>query len=482
MFYTAIKLSIHTQIKKIFIASLLTFCFFLNQGFASGHKINGNLTHFEGGEVYLSMLYGGNQYVVDTAKVVNGSFSFESIYDLQSGVYLVILPPAKSFLVLVNQNETEFSFFADNKDIDGTIRFEGSPDNKEYYDYLRYFQTRRMELDKIKSTYDAQKSDQDKTELLAKMQQQKKEIIAYQAALVARIPNTLTAAMVRCELPVEVPTYDGSPEDIQMKKYLFQKAHFFDNVNLSDERLIRAPKNVLVDRVEYYLDNLTVQTPDSINKSVDYILKKTENTQVAYRFFLTHMFNKYREAKNIGMDGVFVHIAEEYIAKGKAPWINEEEKNSVLSAVKLISPTLIGKKAPNFTVQGEDGKNISLNDIQSPYTVLVFWAPNCAHCQQSMPVLSNFYKTYKDKGVQVFAVCTKLNEQEKGCWDYIDKNQYTNWINGSDKSGGTSSIQTTYNIKTTPKVYVLSKDKTILAKDLAVENLEEVFKRILPGK
>ncbi len=477
-----LSMSIHIQVKRCLVVALLMLFFFSHQMYATGNKIKGSIANYTGDKVFLAMIYGGKQYVVDTAITDNGKFLFDSYYDLESGVYLVVLPPAKSFLLLIDRNIPEISFTADNKDVEGTIQFQASPDNTLYYKYLKFFQAKRNELDSIKSTYDTQKSEPDKAALLAKMQQLKKEVLLYQTELVQRNPGTLTAAIVKCELPVDVPAFDGAPEDIQMKKYLFQKAHYFDNIDLKDERLIRAPKNVLVDRVEYYLDNLTPQSPDSINTSVDYILDKCKQTQVTYRFLLTYMFNKYREAKKIGMDGVYVHIAENYIATGKAPWIEEEEKNKVLSAVKAISPTLIGKKAPNFTVQTEDDKNISLYDIQSPYTILIFWAPNCTHCQQSMPQLNTFYKAYKDKGVQVFAVCTKVNEQEKSCWDYIDKNQFTGWINGSDKNGGTSSIQTIYNVKTTPKIYVVDKDKKIIVKDIGVENLEEVFKRLFPTK
>jgi hypothetical protein len=96
-----------------------------------------------------------------------------------------------------------------------------------------------------------------------------------------------------------------------------------------------------------------------------------------------------------------------------------------------------------------------------------------------MPLLNKFSTTYKNKGVQVFTVCTKLNEQEKDCWEYLDKNQFEGWINSSDKMGGSSSIHKLYNITTTPKIYVLAKDKTIIAKDLGVEHLEEVMKRVI---
>lgn len=475
---TAFSNSFCLSLKRFCIAGCFSLFFLLQHSFA-GHKITGSVSHFEGQTVYLSMLYGGNQYLVDTATAVKGTFVFESFYNLQSGVYLVVLPPSKSFLVLVDQKITDFSFKADMSDIDATIQFDRSPDNTAYYDYIKFFLVKRKYLDEVKTAYDTQVSEPDKVALLEKMHQLKKDVTTYQSELVARNPGTLTAAIIKCELPVELPTFDGSPEEIQLKKYLFQKAHFFDNTDLNDERLIRSPKNVLVDRVEHYLDHLTVQQPDSIIASVDFILAKTEKVPVSYRFFLTHIFNKYREMKTIGMDAVYVHIAEQYIASGKASWIEADEKEKVLAAVKTISPTLIGKKAPDFMVQLEDGKNISLSEIKSPYTVLVFWAPNCAHCQKSMPILNTFQQSYKKDGVQVFAVCTKLNEQEKSCWDYLDKNQFTNWITASDKIGGSSQIHSQYNITTTPKIYVLGSDKKIIAKDIGVEHLEEVMKRIL---
>lgn len=139
---------------------------------------------------------------------------------------------------------------------------------------------------------------------------------------------------------------------------------------------------------------------------------------------------------------------------------------------------MIGKQAPDFTVQIQDGKDISLYGIHSPFTVLFFWAPNCSHCKESIPILKGFNESYKGKGVQVFAVCTKLNGQEKNCWEYLEENNLDSWINASNQSGGQSSIHTTYNIQSTPKIYVLDADKTILAKDLGVEHLEEVMTRL----
>ena len=109
-------MSSYSNLKSIILTGLACF-FFVNLTLAGGHKIKASVSNYQGSEAFLAMLYGGNQYIVDTAAVSNGSFVFESVYHLQSGVYLVILPPATSFFILVDQNEHEFSFSADANDI-----------------------------------------------------------------------------------------------------------------------------------------------------------------------------------------------------------------------------------------------------------------------------------------------------------------------------------------------------------------------------
>lgn len=440
-------------------------------------RITGTVSGYTGQQVYLAMMYGGNQYMVDTATAVQGTFTFESRYKLQSGAYLVILPPTQSFIILVDQNMPGFSFTADVRDINNSIQFTGAPDNTEYYNYFRFFEEKRLALDQIKKDYDAKGNDADRSDLLSKMQTLKKDVVNYQNDVVQRTPGSMTAAMVKCEIPVEVPVFDGTPDEVNLRKYMFQRYHYFDNIDLTDERLIRAPKNVLVDRVHFYLDNMTPQHPDSIIASVDYILARTEQTPVSYRFFLTDLFNKYRESKSIGMDAVFAHIAEDYIAKGKAPWIDEKEKTAVLQAVSLISPTLIGKIAPDLKVQLENGQDITLQSVVSPYTVLVFWSPDCAHCQQSIPVLQDFYTAWKDKGVKIFAVCTATGSEEKNCWSYLHQNQMDAWINTSDMRMGGKAFEV-YHISTTPRFFILDQQKKILAKDMGVEHLDEILKRL----
>ena len=246
--------------------------------------------------------------------------------------------------------------------------------------------------------------------------------------------------------------------------------------------MIRAPQHVLFDRVNYYLEKLTPQQPDSIIQSLDYLLQGMEGSDDIYKYYLVKFLNDYAQSKIVGMDAVYVHLALEYYAKDKAPWVEEEQLKKIIANARDAEPTLIGRKAPDFRVQLRDSSDITLYEVEAPYLVLVFWAHDCGHCKESMPELKEFHEAYHDKGIEVMSVCTKLNADEPACWDFVDEHELYNWINASDKKGGRSFMHSLFYIKKTPKLFVLDADKKILTKDLNPEQLIEFFDQLLKNK
>ena len=65
---------------------------------------------------------------------------------------------------------------------------------------------------------------------------------------------------------------------------------------------------------------------------------------------------------------------------------------------------LVGNVAPDFTLDGMDGKPVTMSDLQGSVVVLDFWATWCGPCVMAMPHLDKVYKDLKDDGLRVFAV------------------------------------------------------------------------------
>ena len=124
----------------------------------------------------------------------------------------------------------------------------------------------------------------------------------------------------------------------------------------------------------------------------------------------------------------------------------------------------------------EKGFNvIPLYSVDSEYLMLIFWDPDCGHCKKEMPKLKAIYDKYKDKGLQVYTVCTEV---EKDKWlKYIEEKEY-DWIDVADFELR-SPFRELYDISSTPKVFLLDKNKKIIAKHINHEQLDKILERKL---
>ncbi|HWB83608.1 MAG TPA: TlpA disulfide reductase family protein [Bryobacteraceae bacterium] len=64
----------------------------------------------------------------------------------------------------------------------------------------------------------------------------------------------------------------------------------------------------------------------------------------------------------------------------------------------------VGDSAPEFSIQADNGRTISVPDFGGKVLVLNFWASWCPPCVEETPSLSQFAQQYASKGVVVLAV------------------------------------------------------------------------------
>ena len=183
----------------------------------------------------------------------------------------------------------------------------------------------------------------------------------------------------------------------------------------------------------------------------------------------------------MGMDAVYVHLVDTYYAKGKTPWADEEQIKKLMAQAETTRPILIGKIAPNLTFYTEAGQPVSIHGIEAEYTVLFFWDPECGHCKKQIPFVIDFYNAYKDKGVEVLAICTKTGEDISSCWSTIKERGMDIWVNAADQYLR-NRYKSIYDVKTTPQIFILDKNKKIIVKKIAGEDLVNIMEELLKVK
>lgn len=177
------------------------------------------------------------------------------------------------------------------------------------------------------------------------------------------------------------------------------------------------------------------------------------------------------------MDAVFVAVADEVYLKGKATWADSATLKKIAEEAYLSRPNLIGKKAPELIMESREGEPKSLHQLQADFTLLLFYETDCGHCKKEVPKIYNdFYLKNLNHNIEVYAVCM---DGERETWvNFIDEQELAGWNHVWDPQHQ-SRFRIKYNVKTTPMIYLLDKEKIIKAKKIDIENLSKLISILL---
>lgn len=445
---------------------------------SNGYEIKIQINGFKQNEIYMAYHLGEKQYIKDTIKQqADGSFLFKGDSPLESGIYLVVLPPDNNYFQLIIEKDDQFfSVSTDATDPSKNIQTKGSVENKLFYGYMNFLSEKRPQSEALNNRLKEEKDSLKIQELNDAIDKIDQEVEDFQVKFVQDNANTFTGAIIKANTPIKLPDFSGTEEEQQREAFYYNRDHYFDNMDISDGRFLRTP--FLFEKINTYVSKLQVQVPDSLIKAIDFVLEKTKKASESYRYFAVHYLNEYANSKFVGMDAVYVHLAEKYYASGQAPWVDSTQLAKIVENAVSLKPILIGKTSPNIKMQLRDGSPVTLHEVKSPYIVLYFWRYDCGHCKESTPDLKAFYEEYKNKGVKIFAVCVKFNDEIGDCWKYIDENQLDGWIHTVDPYLR-SKFYSLYNVKTTPQIFILDKNKKIISKGIGAPQLKEVMGKIM---
>ncbi len=463
--------------KKIFLY-LVLFLFSSIISFSqNGYLIKGKIKGWHDTVCYLGNYYGKFNSVKDTTRIdKEGNFSFKGKENLPGGIYLVIFPN-KSWLEILVDKEQNITLETDTARLVDNMKVKGSEENAMFYKYLVFISQKQKAADPLKKRIEKIRGDslaapiqKDSIKILQdKMSVIEKEVEKYKNDFIAGHPALFMAAIFKAQKdPVApaMPTLPNGKKD-SLFPYRYYKDHFWDNIPPADDRLLRTP--IFNMKLKQFFDNVVIQNPDSINKEADILIEKTKGNKETFKYIVWYMTLTYENNPIMGMDAVFVHQVEEYYVTQKAYWVDSVNTDKIVHRMKIIRPLLLGKPAPPITMQDSLDKNIGLYDVKSKYTVLIFWDPDCGHCQKVLPKLKAAYdSTLKAKGVRVYAVDIEDNAEK---WKKFIIDNKLPWINVHDKYKQ-YYLRDLFDIYSTAVIYLLDDNKKIKAKRIDVDQLD----------
>jgi hypothetical protein len=440
----------------------------------NAYGISVNIKGLADSTVYLAYHMGDKQYLKDSIKLDkagHGIFTGKEV--LPQGIYLIVIPGRKYFEMLIS-NDQEFSLSCDFQDYFNSLKFTGSDENTSFLDYQRKWIKMQEEAGKLNNRLQASKANKDSIKILNDLRVKTEERMkSFLIEEIDKNKGSLLAALLKSMLPVDVPDFPlpsavKNPDSLKwVLAYNYSVKHFFDNIDLTDERLIRTP--ILQNKLNLFFTNVVLQLSDSINRQIDVVIDKCKSDYKVFQFVAVYLFNHFRESEVMGHDAVMVKLADDLYLNGKADWTTKEWRDNLKKDVDRIRPNLIGVKGHDLIMDTYSGRYASLYDINKEFTILCFWEPNCGHCQEAIPKLKTYYDKVKSEGyLEVFTVCTTA---ERDKWEKFIKDNNLTWINGWDPKRITN-FDFYYNVQSTPTIYILDKNKVIIAKKLPVESIE----------
>jgi thiol-disulfide isomerase/thioredoxin len=444
------------------------------------HKIEFDIKNYDQDTVVIGYYLIDKQLVYDTLYPnEDNKYVLEGEENLDPGVYMLLTVPEREFIqFLVSETEQNYkvSFSADQL---GKLEFENAPDNRQLNDYVDFLKEVRPRADILRDTIaKLTEANKNVTKFQEELSAIDKRVMDYQEKVYSQHPEYISSQMLKANKEIVVPDFSDAA-DPNLARYQYYREHYFDNINLDNPASLRTP--YLHQRVDYYINKLTPNHPDSISIALDNILEQMEPAPETFKFYLSHFLNEYAASKIVGYDAIYVHLVDKYYADGKATWVEQDNLDKIIKRANDIRPTLIGKIGADLTVYDQDETPITLSEIDYEYLILLFWAPDCGHCKKSMPDYVKFNEKWNSKGVKTLAICTKHQDKTKTCWDAVEDKSMGGFINAADEYHR-SKFKIKYNVTSTPKLFILDKNREIIMKNIGSDQLDLVMEEIIKMK
>jgi peroxiredoxin len=481
---------------KKFLPILLMLCFSLagfsqDKPFKLKMKING----MQDSTCYLLNYYGSKMYYNDTAQFNNdGIVIFTKEEMPKGGLYIVYTGGKRLFEVILN-NENYIELETDTLDYIGNMSIKKSKENTLFFDYLKFLSEKQRSSMPMRNKLQAKEtSKKEKTKINQELAGIGTEITDYRTNVINKNSDLFISVFFKTMNETPTPDFAEIKSDSlkRLMKYEYYKNHYFDDIDFSDDRINNTP--LYHNKLEKFFTKIVYPTPDSITKEVDFVIEKSKASDELFKYTTYYLLSYYEKSKIMGMDGVFAHIGLNYYTHDLAYWSDSTQIEKIQEKARKLSPLLIGKKSINLSLLDTSGnKWESLHKVDAKYTVLVFWDPDCGHCIKELPKLSHAVDSIKKTiDVKVFSVSSNHNKEwktfiNKNNIDFInvavpveaysDQNKATQFIIDGHTDLKSLNYNKTYDIFTTPQIYLLDRDKFIIGKKLDSELLIQVLNK-----
>jgi peroxiredoxin len=426
-------------------------------------------------KLYMGSYFGKFQTVLDSLVLSNsGQGEFRAKKKYVSGIYFLASERKELLTEFLMDSAQQFSIFLETPS--SAPEISGSVENTYFSQYNAFLAKFAPEMSQLQAQL-KQASPADSLSINKAIATQLKSLDAYRATFQQKYPKALLSFLFQASKRPDAPSKTSitKPEDW----YAYYQAHFWEGTSLADPRLLRTP--FFDQKLEEFLSYYVSPNPDELIKTIDDLIKQTGDEQgECFRYLFSKLTDRYVRPQVMGQDKVFVHLFSEYYTKKDFAWLSAQQKKFIFDRGYSLVSNQIGNPAPALQLSTLAGERQDIYALKAPYTLLVFWDPNCSHCLQDVPQLDSLYQAnWKKLGLKMVGI--NIDEQAQTAWKaFIHKYHLQDWLHLyqpeseklAEQKNQIPNYRQLYDVVQTPTLYLLDANKKIVAKNLDAKGID----------
>ena len=353
-------------------------CFLLALAFhANAYRIEVSNPTIANTPVFLAAYYGDQLSVVDSvAADATGKAVFERDYNMCAGMYTIVAPGKLSYNLLLDAGQQLRVEWLTTND----IRIEGDAPTAAWAAYQSFADARPGRVQ------------------LAERQRQ----------VINQFPNSFLAAYLAALQPVEPPETELSAASQLMQTYQYRRRNFFDNMPLSDVRMLHTP--LYHETIRYYLTQFVTQQTDTLIHIAYRMLELAAGNYETFFYVSDFLIDFSLRSKIEGISRLHNFLLRNRDMLGTRG-IAMLPPRSNANYFKIPEEKSLQNRIETLILTDTDGQPFDQQTVRNKYRMFFFWQNDYPRCIADVSRWQTVLNKYDSKPSSGIAVNLKYDVQ-----------------------------------------------------------------------